>query len=405
VTRDEVLGYGSFGTMYRGTFQGSDVAIKEANRGADTAPALRREVVILKKLSYHHVLRAYGACTLDVARTCIVLELATCNLHDRLRDATQPFGPAEAALAALQICLGLTYMHSKHVFHRDLKPHNVLVMADGTCKIGDFGLAVSAGSTAASSLKPTTSEVGTLRWMAPELIVRKGKKLQRMVRCDKCDAYSFGMVLYELLECKQPWEGLRDESVRAMEEDERPKLTAPIAKQLDVVEEVMGKLWKTEPLQRPPIDQNMAQIFRRARPTAAAAEEVPWPALVDSLRVAQARSTAQSAQKTLLQISARTMGKPWEKDLAFSTGVLSVIIQTVKKFPTDADMSEEACRAIMYLAAGDDSRAEWRRQEAADLDVLRTIRRAIREPTAGAGVQYWGCKALLVITRGYSARA
>merc|ERR1711934_1247513 len=92
-----------------------------------------------------------------------------------------------------EAAVGMAFLHSKKLIHRDLKPQNLLVSQDWTCKIADFGV---------STIKPAVTQVmtcvGTPSYMAPE-VLRKGKY------SEKADVYSFGVLLLEVYTGQYPY--------------------------------------------------------------------------------------------------------------------------------------------------------------------------------------------------------
>ena len=110
--------------------------------------------------------------------------------------------PLEQAITlAKQVCRGLEFAHNMGVIHRDLKPGNVWLTADGTAKIGDFGLAVSLDR---SRLTSEGMMVGTVSYMPPEQAL--GGEIT-----PKADLYSLGAMLYEMVTGRPPFLG--DDSV------------------------------------------------------------------------------------------------------------------------------------------------------------------------------------------------
>jgi len=111
---------------------------------------------------------------------------------------------------AFQICDGLSAAHEEKVVHRDIKPSNIVIDAYGRPKILDFGLAAIQGS---EQLTKTGSTLGTFRYMSPEQIA--GKSIDH-----RSDLFSFGIVLYELIACRTPFErGSEAATLKAISQD------------------------------------------------------------------------------------------------------------------------------------------------------------------------------------------
>jgi serine/threonine protein kinase len=108
--------------------------------------------------------------------------------------------PAERAVSlGVQIAQALAYAHAHHVFHRDLKPENIIVAPDGCAKVMDFGIAFVQGARRVT-WGQMSAQVGTPDYMAPEQI--KGNRGDQ-----RTDIYALGMILYECLAGRLPYQG------------------------------------------------------------------------------------------------------------------------------------------------------------------------------------------------------
>jgi serine/threonine protein kinase len=202
-----LLGAGGMGRVYRARDPRleRDVAIKVLRRELGDASGLarfEREAKVIAALAHPNVLAIH-----DFGRDSGHLYLVTELLEGaRLRDLIVAGGlpPRKACTLALGIARGLAAAHDKGIVHRDLKPENVFVTGDGQVKVLDFGLArlVAPGREGASDGANTMKGVvlGTIGYMSPE-------QAQGEPTDSRSDIFSFGVVLYEMLSGKRPFEG------------------------------------------------------------------------------------------------------------------------------------------------------------------------------------------------------
>lgn len=106
-------------------------------------------------------------------------------------------GPQEAVKIAIQICSAIEQAHSKQIIHRDIKPQNILMTKDGIAKVTDFGIARAATS---STITIVGSTIGSVHYFSPEQA--RGGYID-----EKSDLYSLGIVIYEMITGKMPFDG------------------------------------------------------------------------------------------------------------------------------------------------------------------------------------------------------
>jgi serine/threonine protein kinase/tetratricopeptide (TPR) repeat protein len=143
---------------------------------------------------------------------------------------------------AVSVCKGLEFAHAKGIIHRDLKPGNVWLSADGTAKIGDFGLAVAVEL---SRLTKSGMMVGTVAYMPPEQAM--GGKVTT-----KADLYSLGAMLYEMVTGRPPFVG--DDSVAIIGQHINTPPVSPAWHRADLppaLETLIMQLLEKDPAKRP----------------------------------------------------------------------------------------------------------------------------------------------------------
>eukprot|EP01059_Diplonema_ambulator_P007637 TRINITY_DN17122_c0_g1_i1.p1 TRINITY_DN17122_c0_g1~~TRINITY_DN17122_c0_g1_i1.p1 ORF type:complete len:320 (+),score=43.54 TRINITY_DN17122_c0_g1_i1:52-960(+) len=188
----KTLGNGCYGCVAEVTKDGKNFAMKVMakvnNTEQGTPYSSVREIMFLGEL-----LKCPNVVQMETSHFAdpfcfIVLEKAT---GDILEDMPKGAGyPLDAALSIMkQILNGLKHCHSKSIVHRDLKPQNVLMFPGGTVKICDFGMARRAEYPP----KPTTREVVTMNYRAPELLMSPVGITQPPI-----DIWSAGCILFEL---------------------------------------------------------------------------------------------------------------------------------------------------------------------------------------------------------------
>ncbi|MEY4576501.1 MAG: hypothetical protein RL701_1204, partial [Pseudomonadota bacterium] len=210
----ELIGSGGEGSVYLGHDPQLDrpVAIKRLHASTTTpltggAKRLAREAQILALLNHANVVRVYEL-TSDEHAEYVVSEYVEGTTLDELQRHTLSLSRKLAI--ALQIAQGLQHAHARGVWHRDLKPNNILIDKDGTAKITDFGIALLQRETAQprSVVPDGLLFSGTPCAMAPEQTLG-------LPGDQRSDIFSLGLLYYELFTASRAFDGASSVGIAA----------------------------------------------------------------------------------------------------------------------------------------------------------------------------------------------
>ncbi|GGK62879.1 hypothetical protein Sme01_04940 [Sphaerisporangium melleum] len=271
---DEPLGRGGMGEVWRATDEvlARRVAVKllpAETMGRSAAARFRQEAQATARLNHPNVVAIHDFGEAD-GRLFLVMELIEGgNLADRLA-AAGALGIEEVVRIGTQTAAGLAAAHRLGVVHRDVKPANLLLAADGTVKVVDFGIARLADQ-AGAALTGTGMIVGTGAYLAPE------RALGREA-LPASDVYALGCVLYELLAGRPPF---RADTPTALLFQHVQVAPAPVRLQrADVppaLDDLLMRLLAKEPEARPPADQVAHHLTAHSAPHPATPHHLPPP--------------------------------------------------------------------------------------------------------------------------------
>ncbi|XP_041999561.1 serine/threonine-protein kinase STY46-like isoform X2 [Salvia splendens] len=274
---------GSYGDLYRGTYRSQDVAIKilKAERlNSELQKEFAQEVYILRKIRHKNVVQFIGACTRP-PHLCIVTEfMSGGSVYEFLHKQSGSFKLPGLLKVAINVSMGMKFLHQNNIIHRDLKSANLLMDENKVVKVGDFGVARVKAQTGVM-----TAETGTYRWMAPEVIEHKPYD-------HKADVFSFGVVVWELLTGKLPYEYLTplQAAVAVVQRGLRPTIPTHTNAKLA---ELLERCWQRDPALRPDFSDitQILQNFKRGwrgsrrakgeRSRILFCPETWWPSLAD----------------------------------------------------------------------------------------------------------------------------
>jgi DNA-binding NarL/FixJ family response regulator len=199
----EWLGRGRFGVVYIAQDEALDrpVVIKflerEGTGSSERSARFLREARMVAHLSHPNIMSIYDMGQEQGWEYLVLEYVPGGDLRGLLQQRQGPVPPAEAIPIASGILQALSYAHEQGIFHGDIKPENILITPAGQVKVADFGL---AWEEAGVRLAQDGAIAGTLAYLAPECLHGAGRGLL-------ADQYSLGVVLYELLTGRLPFEG------------------------------------------------------------------------------------------------------------------------------------------------------------------------------------------------------
>lgn len=200
------LGHGGMNTVYlaRDTLNGQEVVLKFPNddliSNVGVYERYKREAEIGSRLDHPHIQRLLNTDEKRCEHYLVMEYIQGRTLREVLEAASPNLLPLdEVLLIATQICDALAYCHARGVFHRDIKPENIMLLEDGDVKIIDFGVALLEGARRVT-WRGLSGTVGTPDYMAPE-------QLQGGRGYASSDIYAVGVMLYEMLCGRVPFEG------------------------------------------------------------------------------------------------------------------------------------------------------------------------------------------------------
>lgn len=237
---------GAHSRIYRGIYKQRAVAVKmvripihKEETRLKLEQQFKSEVALLSRLYHPNIVQFIAACKKPPVY-CIITEYMSQGTLRMYLNKKEPYSlSAETILRlALDISRGMEYLHSQAVIHRDLKSSNLLLNDEMRVKVADFGT-----SCLETQCHEAKGNMGTYRWMAPEMI--KEKPYTR-----KVDVYSFGIVLWELTTALLPFQGMTpvQAAFAVAEKNERPPLPASCEPALA---QLIKRCWAANPWKRP----------------------------------------------------------------------------------------------------------------------------------------------------------
>ncbi|XP_061455175.1 proto-oncogene serine/threonine-protein kinase mos [Rhineura floridana] len=269
------IGSGGFGSVYKATYCGATVAVKQVKKCSKNRLASRQSFwaeLNVACLDHNNVVRVVAASTAapanqDSLGTIIMEYVGNSTLHHIIYGTGSMTAKRKDDELSIARCLGyscnivagLAFLHSQLIVHLDLKPANIFITEQNICKIGDFGCSRKL-EDAASGLQ-LCQQGGTYTHRAPELL--KGERVT-----PKADIYSFAITLWQMVTQQEPYLGERQYVLYSVVAyNLRPSLTAPVFRESATgqsLETIIGNCWRADVAERPSAEQllhNVQSLF------------------------------------------------------------------------------------------------------------------------------------------------
>lgn len=258
----ELLGQGGMATVYKGYQPDIDrfVAIKvlppHPGQNAHFVDRFRLEAKTIAGLQHPHILPMHDYGSDGDILYLVMAYVSGGSLKDRIERGPMSVNETEAIVR--QVASAMDYAHRRGVIHRDIKPDNILLDAEGHALLADFGIVKLLEGDKTTGLTATGGVLGTPAYMAPE-------QSQGMSITEKADIYSLGVIVYEMLTGRQPYQA--DTPMQVM----LKHITDPVPSVLEVrgnlppaLEPVMMRVLSKNPEDRYNTASDFAQEFLRA---------------------------------------------------------------------------------------------------------------------------------------------
>ena len=222
---ESLVGVGGMANVYRGTDvkTGNQIAVKVLkDEFLDNEELVRRfknESKAISILSHPNIVKVYDVSVTDKLQYIVMEYVDGITLKEYLKQRGGALTWKETVHFATQVLSALQHAHSKGIIHRDVKPQNIMLLADGSIKMMDFGI---ARFSRAQSQTVSDKAIGSVHYISPEQA--KGDKTDA-----RTDIYSVGVMLYEMLSGRLPFDGDGAVSIAIMQISEKPKPLAEIA--------------------------------------------------------------------------------------------------------------------------------------------------------------------------------
>ena len=214
----EIIGVGGMSKVYKAYDRVDDriVALKvlkeEYLESYEYTTRFKNESRAISLLNHPNVVKVYDVCFGEDLQYIVMEHVEGITLKEFI-DRQKVLEWKEALIVVVQILKALSHAHDKGVIHRDIKPQNILLLPNATIKVTDFGIASFKRGEIKTPVE--SGAIGSVHYVSPE-------QAQGEYTDEKSDIYSVGVVLYEMLTGKTPFNGVTDEDVALMHVQREP---------------------------------------------------------------------------------------------------------------------------------------------------------------------------------------
>ena len=242
-----LVGVGGMANVYRGTDlkTGNAIAVKVLKEEfLDNEELVRRfknESKAISILNHPNIVKVYDVSVTDKLQYIVMEYVDGITLKEYLRQRGGALTWKEAVYFASQVLSALQHAHAKGIIHRDVKPQNIMLLANGSIKMMDFGI---ARFSRAQSQTVSDKAIGSVHYISPEQA--KGEHTDA-----RTDIYSVGVMLYEMLSGKLPFDGDGAVSIAIMQISDKARPLEEVAPDVpEGIRQITEKAMEKDPAKR-----------------------------------------------------------------------------------------------------------------------------------------------------------
>lgn len=242
-----LVGVGGMANVYRGTDlkTGNPIAVKVLKEEfLDNEELVRRfknESKAISILDHPNIVKVYDVSVTDKLQYIVMEYVDGITLKEYLRQRGGALTWKEAVYFASQVLSALQHAHAKGIIHRDVKPQNIMLLANGSIKMMDFGI---ARFSRAQSQTVSDKAIGSVHYISPEQA--KGEHTDA-----RTDIYSVGVMLYEMLSGKLPFDGDGAVSIAIMQISDKARPLEEVAPDVpEGIRQITEKAMEKDPAKR-----------------------------------------------------------------------------------------------------------------------------------------------------------